>query len=65
MTVVEQPRVRVLDRAEIIKERKHLIEDVGGDEKGFRERARKHLLSNREAALYTRLRGLDYLIQDE
>ena len=61
MSVMERPGVRVLDSEDILEERKKIIEEVGGDEAAFRQRAHDYLLDVREALLYARLKGLDYL----
>lgn len=51
-----------LTQAQARARRQEIVASVGGDEAGFRERAREYLLDARELALYDELNALDYLL---
>jgi hypothetical protein len=56
------PVIERLTAAEAVAHHREIVEDVGGDEKAFRERAREYLLDARELALYDELNALGYLL---
>jgi hypothetical protein len=57
--------MRVIERlteAEARARRQAIVEQVGGDEAAFRERAEDYLLDAEELTLYDELNALDYLL---
>lgn len=65
MTRLAERTVKVMSVAEALRRRREIVEQVGGDEKAFRERAAAYALDAEELALFDELEGLDYLLNGD